>query len=105
MNWKQKAEKIEKDYKEAAVKNAGVGVAGAGVGVGVALITSGIFFWKTKSDKKHIEDVFTLISERDVKSYDVAIVELNERITRIVDESVKLKRALEKIKTFRIDYN
>ena len=105
MNWKQKAEKIEKDYKEAAVKNAGVGVAGAGVGVGVALITSGIFFWKTKSDKKHREDVFTLISERDVKSYDVAIVELNERITRIVDESVKLKRALEKIKTFGIDYN
>ena len=58
MNWKQKAEKIEKDYKEAAVKNAGTGIAGAGV----ALITNGIFFWKTKSDKKHIEDVFMLIS-------------------------------------------
>ena len=32
---------IEKDYKEAAVKNAGVGVAGAGVGVGVAVVTMG----------------------------------------------------------------
>ena len=39
MNWKQKAEKIEKDYKDAAVKNAGVGVAGAGVGV--AVVTMG----------------------------------------------------------------
>ena len=29
---------------------------------GVVLITNGIFFWKTKSDKKHIEDVFMLIS-------------------------------------------
>ena len=29
---------------------------------GVALITHGIFFWKTKSDKKHIEDVFMFIS-------------------------------------------
>ena len=29
LNWKQQAEKIEKDYKEAAMKNAGAGVAGA----------------------------------------------------------------------------
>ena len=35
----------------------------------------------------------------------MAIVELNERITRIVDESVKLVRAIEKIKIFGIDYN
>ena len=177
LNWKQQAEKIEKDYKEAAMKNAGAGVAGAGVGIavvtmgptvamgvattfgvastgtaisalsgaaatnaalawlgggalaaggggmaagnaflalagpigwaiaGVALLTSGIFFWKTKSDQKHIEDVFTLISERDVKSYNLAIVELNERITRIDDESQKLKVAIEKIESFGLDYN
>ncbi|MCQ4637372.1 hypothetical protein NE619_11615 [Anaerovorax odorimutans] len=177
LNWKQQADKIEKDYKEAAVKNAGAGVAGAGVGVavvtmgptvamgvattfgaastgtaistlsgaaatnaalawlgggalaaggggmaageafltlagpvgwaiaGVALITSGIFFWKTKSDKNHIEDVFTLISKRDVKSYHLAIVELNERITRITDESEKLNRAIENIQTFGLDYD
>lgn len=177
LNWKQQAEKIEKDYKEAAMKNAGAGVAGTGVGiavvtmeptvamgvattfgvastgtaistlsgaaatnaalawlvggalaagsggmaagnaflalaepvgwaiVGVALLTSGIFFWKTKSDQKHIEDVFTIISERDVKSYKLAIVELNERITRIVDESGNLKKTVEKIKTFGLDYN
>lgn len=176
LNWKQQAEKIEKDYKDAAVKNAGAGVAGAGVGVavvtmgptvamgvattfgvastgtaistlsgaaatnaalawlgggtlaaggggmaageaflalagpvgwaiaGVALITSGIFFWKTKSDQKHIEDVFIAISERDVKSYSLAIVELNERIGRIIDESEKLNDAISKIETFGLDY-
>ena len=32
-------------------------------------------------------------------------VALNERITRIVDESVKLVRAIEKINIFGIDYN
>ena len=72
---------------------------------GVALLTSGIFFWKTKSDQKHIEDVFTIISERDVKSYNLAIVELNERITRIVDESGKLNEAKTKIESFGFDYN
>lgn len=177
LNWKQQAEKIEKDYKEAAMKNAGAGVAGAGMGIavvtmgptvamgvattfgvastgtaistlsgaaatnaalawlgggalaaggggmaagnaflalagpvgwmiaGVALLTSGIFFWKTKSNQKHIEDIFTLISERDVKSYNLAIVELNQRITRIIDECDKLKVAIEKIKSFGLDYD
>lgn len=177
LNWNQQAEKIEKDYKDAAIKNAGAGAAGAGVGIavvtmgptvamgfattfgvastgtaistlsgaaatnaalawlgggalaaggggmaagnaflalagpvgwaiaGVALLTSGISFWKTKSDQKHIEDVLTIISERDVKSYNLAIVELNERIIRIVDESEKLKDAIAKIKLFGLDYN
>ena len=31
LNWKQQVEKIEKDYKGAAVKNAGAGAAGAAV--------------------------------------------------------------------------
>ena len=177
LNWKQQAEKIEKDYKGAAVKNAGAGAAGAGVGVavvtmgptvamgvattfgvastgtaistlsgaaatnaalawlgggalaaggggmaageaflalagpigwaiaGVALLTSGILMWKSLSDKKHIEDVFTLISKRDVTSYDLAIVELNERIARIDDESGKLHDANEDIRSFGLDYN
>ena len=177
LHWKQQAEKIEKDYKGAAVKNAGVGAAGAGVGVavvtmgptvamgvattfgvastgtaistlsgaaatnaalawlgggalaaggggmaageaflalagpigwaiaGVALLTSGILMWKSLSDKKHIEDVFTLISKRDVTSYDLAIVELNERIARIDDESGKLHDANDDIRSFGLDYN
>ena len=39
LNWKQQAEKIEKDYQEAAIKNAGAGAAGAGLGV--AVVTMG----------------------------------------------------------------
>ena len=176
LNWKQQAEKIEKDYKNAAVKNAGVGAAGAGVGVavvtmgptvamgvattfgvastgtaistlsgaaatnaalawlgggalaaggggmaageaflalagpvgwaiaGVALLTSGIFMIKSINDKKHIEDTFALISKRDVTSYELAIVELNERITRIKDESQKLHEAIDEIRSFGLDY-
>lgn len=177
LNWKQQAEKIEKDYQEAAIKNAGAGAAGAGLGVavvtmgptvamgvattfgvastgtaisalsgaaatnatlawlgggalaaggggmaageaflalagpvgwaiaGVSLVASGLIFWKSKSDKKHLENVFTAISHRDVKSYELAVVELKERITRIVDETSKLTEAIENIQTFGLDYN
>lgn len=177
LNWKQQADKIENDYKNATAKKAGAGAAGVGVGVavaamgptvamgiattfgvastgtaisalsgaaatnaalawlgggalaaggggmaageaflalagpigwsiaGVALITSSIFMWKNLSDKKHIEALFTAISKRDVTSYELAIVELNERIRRIDDESRKLHEANNVIRTFGLDYN
>lgn len=38
LNWKQQAEKIESDYKAAAVKNAGAGAAGVGAGVAVVAL-------------------------------------------------------------------
>lgn len=176
LNWKQQAEKIEKDFKDAMVKNTGVGAAGAGIGVavaalgpsaamgvattfgvastgtaistlsgaaatnaalawlgggalaaggggmaageallalagpigwaisGAALLTSGLLIWKSNSEKKHIEAIFTSISKRDLKSYKLAIVELNERIERIIDESTRLKEAIDKTKTFGFDY-
>lgn len=176
LKWKQQAEKIESDYRAAAVKNAGAGAAGVGAGVavvalgptaamgiattfgvastgtaistlsgaaatnaalawlgggalaaggggmaagnaflalagpvgwtiaGVALIASGLMFWKSASDKKKIENIFTLISERDVKSYKLAIVELSERISRIETECETLKEAICKIKSFGTDY-
>lgn len=72
---------------------------------GIALLGSGLLFWKTKSDKNRLENIFTLISKRDKKSYELAIVELNERISRIKDESVKLNDAIEKIESFGVDYN
>jgi hypothetical protein len=72
---------------------------------GVALVASGLMFWKSLSDKKHIEDIFTLISKRDVKSYELAIVELNERISRIINESELLNNAISKIENFGTDYN
>lgn len=72
---------------------------------GVALLTSGLFFWKNKSEKECLEDIFTLIGERDEKRYSLAIVELNERISKIDDENDKLKAAIEKIISFGLDYN
>lgn len=177
LNWKQQAEKIEKDYKGAVVKDVSAGAAGAGLGVavvtmgptvamgvattfgvastgtaistlsgaaatnaalawlgggtiaaggagmaggevflmmagpvgwaiaGVSLVASCAFLWKSKSEKKRLENVFMLISERDIKSYELAIVELKERMTRIVDETEKLNIAIEKIKTFGLDYS
>ena len=177
LDWKQQAEKIEKDYKDAEIKNAGAGAAGVGAGIavvvmgptvamgiattfgvastgtaistlsgaaatnaalawlgggalatggggmaageafiamtgpvgwaiaGVALLSSGLLLWKTKSDQKRMEEVFTSISERDIKSYSLAIVELNERITRIIDEGLKLMDAIEIIRSFGTDYN
>ena len=177
LEWKQQAEKIEKDYNNAKVKNVGAGTAGAGLGVAVvtmgptvamgvattfgvastgtaisalsgaaatnaalawlgggalaaggggmaagnaflamagpigwaiasvALLTSGVFFWKNHKNKKHIEEVFTRISKRDVTSYELSIIELNERIDRIKDESEKLRKAIEDIKSFGLDYD
>lgn len=177
LNWKQQADKIDKDYKNATVKNAGAGAAGAGLGVavvtmgptvamgvattfgvastgtaistlsgaaatnaalawlgggalaaggggmvagnaflvlagrvgwaiaGVSLLASGLIFWKSKSDKNHLENVFIAISERDIKSYELAIVELKERISRIIDENSKLTDAINEIESFGLDYN
>ena len=177
LNWKQQAEKIESDYKNAAAINAGKGAAGVGVGVavaalgptaamgiattfgvastgtaistlsgaaatnaalawlgggalaaggggmaagnaflalagpvgwaiaGVALVGSGLLLWKGKRDQNRLEDIFTLISKRDVKSYELAIVEINERINRVKDESQKLNCATEKARAFGLDYN
>ena len=72
---------------------------------GVSLVASGLLFWKSSSDKKRLENVFTAISHRDVKSYELAIVELKERISRIIDESGNLNEAIESIQTFGLDYN
>lgn len=177
LNWKQQAEKIESDYKNATAKNAGKGAAGVGAGIavaalgptaamgiattfgvastgtaistlsgaaatnaalawlgggalaaggggmaagnaflalagpvgwaiaGVAIVGSGLLFWKGKSDQNRLEDIFTLISKRDVKSYDLAIVEINERISRIIDESRKLNCSIERTRAFGLDYN
>ena len=177
LNWKQQADKIDKDYKNVTVKNAGVGAAGAGLGVAVvtmgptvamgvattfgvastgtaistlsgavatnaalawlgggalaaggggmaageaflglagpvgwamacvSLLASGLIFWKSKIDKNHLENLFIAISERDIQSYKLAIVELKERISRIIDENSKLTDAIGEIESFGLDYN
>jgi len=72
---------------------------------GVSIVASGLTFFKTKSDKDRLENIFTIISNRDVKSYELAIVELSERVERIVNEAGKLTEAITKIETFGTDYN
>ena len=72
---------------------------------GVAILGSGLLLWKGKSDQNRLEDIFTLISKRDVKSYELAIVEINERISRIIDESQKLNSSIERTSAFGLDYN
>ena len=72
---------------------------------GIAIVGSGLLFWKAKSDKDKLEKIFLLISERDQTSYKQAIVELNERIKRIINETAKLNEAILNIGMFGIDYN
>lgn len=72
---------------------------------GITLATSGLLFLKNKRNQNRIENIFSIIGERDIKSYELAIVELNERTTRIIDENGKLNDAIERIKTFGTDYN
>lgn len=176
-NWKSQAEKIDRDYKEACVKNTSKGAVGLGLGVGVvtlgptaamgiattfgvastgtaistlsgaaatnaalawlgggalaaggggmaagnaflalagpvgwaiagiSLLGSGLLLLKTTADQKRRENIFTLISERDIKSYELAIIELNERITRIIEETMLLNKAIDEIATFGLDYS
>jgi hypothetical protein len=72
---------------------------------GVAIVGSGILFLKSQNDKKKLEKIFVLISERDEKRYKLATVELEERIDRIVKEATLLYRAISDIKTFGLDYS
>lgn len=72
---------------------------------GVSLLASGLLFFKNSNDKKKLENLFAVISHRDIKSYELAIVEILERAKRIDNESKKLDEAIENIKTFGLDYD
>lgn len=72
---------------------------------GVSLLASGLLFFKNSNDKKKLENLFAAISHRDIKSYELAIVEILERAKRIDNESKKLDEAIENIKTFGLDYD
>lgn len=52
----------------------------------ISLAASSLLFLENNKDKKHLENLFAAISHRDVKSYELAIVEILERIKRIDDE-------------------
>lgn len=72
---------------------------------GLTILGTGLLILKNKSEKDCLEKIFTLISQRDTKSYRLTMVELNERIYRIKDETIKLSNAIKKIKTFGLNYN
>lgn len=72
---------------------------------GISIFCSGASLLAALFDKERLEDIFCLISKRDGKKYNLAIVELNERIKRIFDESVKLETALQKTISFGTNYS
>lgn len=72
---------------------------------GLSILGSGLLFWKARSEKKKLEDIFLAVSKRDKTSYELAIVELNERISRITAETLELQKAIMNIGTFGTDYN
>ncbi|MCR5373683.1 MAG: hypothetical protein K6E41_09545 [Solobacterium sp.] len=175
--WKDQASKIEKDYEDAYIKDAGIGAAGIGLGAGVvalgpaaamgvattfgvastgtaiaalhgvaatnaalawlgggalaaggggiiagqallslagpvgwaiagiAFASSGIALLANRTNKTNMENIFVLVSKRDVKSYNLATLELKERIKRIEQESQLIHEAIARLQTFGIDYN
>lgn len=71
---------------------------------GVGILGAGILYWLAKSDYEKLEKIFLIISERDKRSYDLAIAEINERISKIMDETEMLSKASLDIATFGTDY-
>ena len=71
----------------------------------VSILASGIMLIVAKQDQKRLEKVFTLISKRDVKNYELAIAEINERIKKINNETSLLKDALIRMETYGLDYS
>ena len=78
-----------------------IGLAIAGVGV----IAGGLLFWKNKNDQKCLENLFIRISNRDLKSFELAINELDNRIKQIDNGNIELKVAIRVIPNLGLDYN
>ena len=101
LNWKKQVDEITKKYEK--IKNGGATVAGGIAGVGV--IAGGVLFWKNKSDQKCLENLFIRISNRDLKSFELAINELNDRIKQIDNENIELKFAIRIIQSLGLNYS
>ena len=72
---------------------------------GFSIIAGGFLFWKNKNDKKCLEDLLIRISNRDLKSFELAIDDLNHRIKQIDNGNVELKVAIRVIPNLGLDYN
>lgn len=71
----------------------------------VSILSSGWMYLKAKSNKKLLETVFMNILKREEKKYELSIIELKKRITRIKDETSKLRTAIVEIGEFGLDYD
>lgn len=72
---------------------------------GATLLGSGTFFLMEKNKVEILEDIYTHIGERDIKAYKLSILEINERINRIVEESELLAKAKREAISYGTSYN
>lgn len=72
---------------------------------GAALLGSVVLFWLSKSEKERLENIWLNISKRDQESYKLAIVEINERIKSIINETEILNKAIVEISSYGLDFS
>ena len=72
---------------------------------GTTIVASAALYLWSKSEKEKLEELFLLIGKRDECYYKLAVVELNERIKRVLEETKKLYKAIGLIESFGTDYN
>ena len=71
---------------------------------GVAIIGGGYFIIKGMFDKETLEKIYINVCNRDINSYNLAIIELHERIDRLNNEFGIIRNAIDDISTFGNDY-
>jgi len=121
--WQENAEKRVRLESSKALKVAGGGVVAAGVGktmvltaagpIGMTLAFSfgiistligGFLFIKDRKGQLRLEDIFITITENNIYRYNLALVEINERIGRINNELVIIYNSIKRIDSFGTDY-
>lgn len=71
---------------------------------GSAIIGGGFFFIKGMFDKETLEKIYINVCNRDINSYNLAIIEIRERIDRLNNEFGIIRNAIDDISTFGNDY-
>lgn len=71
---------------------------------GGALLTSGAVMITGRNDRQKLEKIYTAISDREIKSYQLSILEIKERIQCINEESELLEQAIITAANYGNDY-
>ena len=89
-----------------ATGNALLALAGpVGWAIGIAsFATCGILFFIGRSRQKRLEEIFTLVTKREIKTYKLAETEIKEKFNTIINETSQLADANQEIKSFGVDY-